>query len=73
MLDCGCGAGRFVALATKRGAAVAGIDASGELAAIAAKRTPGADIRVGDVEALPWPDSDAAAEQTITMYKKLYK
>ena len=56
VLDCGCGAGRFVALATQRGAAVAGIDASAELAEIAAKRTPEADIRVGDLEALPWPD-----------------
>ena len=57
VLDCGCGAGRFVRLATQRGAAVAGIDASGELAEIAAKRTPGADIRVGDFEALPWLDN----------------
>jgi SAM-dependent methyltransferase len=57
VLDCGCGAGRFVGLATQRGAAVAGIDASGELAEIAAKRTPQADIRVGDFEALPWPDN----------------
>jgi SAM-dependent methyltransferase len=55
VLDCGCGAGRFVTLATQRGAAVAGIDASAELAEIAATRTPEADIRVGDFEALPWP------------------
>jgi SAM-dependent methyltransferase len=56
VLDCGCGAGRFIGLAIQRGAAVAGIDASAELAEIAAKRNPGADIRVGDFEALPWPD-----------------
>jgi SAM-dependent methyltransferase len=56
VLDCGCGAGRFVALATQREAAAAGIDASTELAEIAAKRTPQADIRVGEFEALPWPD-----------------
>jgi ubiquinone/menaquinone biosynthesis C-methylase UbiE len=56
VLDCGCGAGRFVGLATQRGAVVAGIDASGELAEIAATRAPKADIRVGDFEALPWPD-----------------
>jgi SAM-dependent methyltransferase len=56
VLDCGCGAGRFVGLAAQRGAAVAGIDASGDLAEIAAKRAPEADIRVGDIEALPWPD-----------------
>ena len=37
VLDCGCGAGRFVALATQRGAEVAGIDASSELVEIAGK------------------------------------
>ena len=56
VLDCGCGAGRFVGLATQREAVVAGIDASTELVKIAAKSTPQADIRVGEFEALPWPD-----------------
>jgi SAM-dependent methyltransferase len=56
VLDCGCGAGRFVGLATQRGAAAAGLDASAELVEIAATRTPQADIRVGEFEALPWPD-----------------
>lgn len=56
VLDCGCGAGRFVRLAAERGADVAGIDASDELIAIAAERSPLADLRVGDLEALPWPD-----------------
>ena len=57
VLDCGCGAGRFLGLAAHRGAAAAGIDAAAELAEIAATRTPQADIRVGDFEALPWPDN----------------
>jgi hypothetical protein len=35
---------------------VAGIDASSELVAIAAERSPQADLRVGNFEALPWPD-----------------
>jgi ubiquinone/menaquinone biosynthesis C-methylase UbiE len=56
VLDCGCGAGRFVRLAADRGADVAGIDASGDLVDIAAKRSPRADLRVGDFQALPWPD-----------------
>jgi SAM-dependent methyltransferase len=56
MLDCGCGAGRFVGLAAERGATVAGIDASGDLVEIAASRCPQADLRVGDLEELPWPD-----------------
>jgi SAM-dependent methyltransferase len=56
VLDCGCGAGRFVRLAGDRGARVAGIDAAGELVEIARRRAPEADLRVGDFEELPWPD-----------------
>ena len=56
VLDCGCGAGRFVRLAAERGADAAGIDAASELVEIAARRSPQADLRVGDFEALPWPD-----------------
>ena len=56
LLDCGCGAGRFVRLAAQLGAIAAGIDASQELLEIAAKQTPEADLRVGDLKALPWPD-----------------
>ena len=56
LLDCGCGAGRFVSLAAERGASAAGIDASRELVEIAAKQNPEADLRVGDLNALPWPD-----------------
>jgi SAM-dependent methyltransferase len=56
LLDCGCGAGRFVRLAAQRGASAAGIDASRELVEIAAKQNPEADLRVGDLKALPWPD-----------------
>ena len=56
VLDCGCGAGRFVRLAADEGASVAGIDAASALVEIARKRTPDADLRVGDLESLPWPD-----------------
>ena len=56
VLDCGCGAGRFVRLAANEGARVAGIDAASALVEIARKRTPDADLRVGDFESLPWPD-----------------
>jgi SAM-dependent methyltransferase len=57
VLDCGCGAGRFLRLAADREADVAGIDASADLVAIAAARCPQADLRVGDLEQLPWPDA----------------
>jgi SAM-dependent methyltransferase len=56
VLDCGCGAGRFAQMAADRGASVAGIDAARELIEIAAERTPEGDFRVGDLEALPWPE-----------------
>ncbi len=56
VLDCGCGAGRFLQLAAARGAKVAGIDAARAMVEIAAERTPEADVRVGDLEDLPWRD-----------------
>jgi hypothetical protein len=43
-------------MAADRGAVVAGIDAAKELIEIAAQRTPNGDFRVGDLQALPWPD-----------------
>jgi ubiquinone/menaquinone biosynthesis C-methylase UbiE len=56
VLDCGCGAGHFARMAADRGASVAGIDAAEGLIEIAAERTPDGDFRVGDLEALPWPE-----------------
>lgn len=56
VLDIACGAGLAVELAAARGATVAGIDASARLVAVAADRTPAADVRVGDMHALPWAD-----------------
>jgi SAM-dependent methyltransferase/alkylhydroperoxidase family enzyme len=56
LLDIACGAGLAVELATLRGAKCAGIDASERLISIARDRSPGADLRVGDMHALPWDD-----------------
>lgn len=56
LLDVGCGAGLALSLAQKRGAAVSGLDAASELAEIARSRCPGADIRVGELEDLPFAD-----------------
>ena len=56
LLDVACGAGLAVELATLRGARCAGIDASPRLLAIARDRSPDADLRVGDMNALPWDD-----------------
>jgi SAM-dependent methyltransferase len=56
LLDVACGSGLALDLAHLRGATCAGIDASQRLVAVARDRLPGADIRVGDMHALPWPD-----------------
>jgi SAM-dependent methyltransferase len=56
LLDVGCGSGELCALAAARGAKVSGLDAGEALVAIAGQRVPGADLRVGAVERLPWPD-----------------
>lgn len=56
LLDVACGAGLAVELAALRGATCAGIDASARLIAIASDRSPTADIRMGDMRALPWSD-----------------
>jgi SAM-dependent methyltransferase len=57
LLDVACGAGLAIELAGLRGASCAGIDASTRLVAIAQDRSPDADVRVGDMNALPWGDS----------------
>ena len=56
LLDVACGSGLAIELAQLRGAHCAGIDASQRLIAIAALRNPEADIRVGDMHALPWEE-----------------
>jgi SAM-dependent methyltransferase len=56
LLDVGCGAGLALVLARRRGATVAGLDASEALIGVARTRLPGADLRIGDREDLPHPD-----------------
>jgi SAM-dependent methyltransferase/alkylhydroperoxidase family enzyme len=56
LLDIACGAGLAIELAGLRGASCAGIDASARLIAVARDRNPDADLRVGDMHALPWED-----------------
>jgi SAM-dependent methyltransferase len=57
LLDVACGSGLALELAQLRGAVCAGIDASQRLVAVARDRSPSADIRVGDMHALPWDDA----------------
>ncbi len=62
LLDIACGSGFAAHLASERGAAVSGIDASEGLVTIARARTPKGDFHLGDMFALPFPDAsfDAA-------------
>lgn len=57
LLDVACGSGLAIELAGLRGAVGAGIDASARLVAVARDRSPEADIRVGDMNVLPWADA----------------
>src|SRR5262249_10085220 len=56
VLDAGCGSGLAVLLASLRGADVAGIDAAPGLIEIARERAPSADLRVADIESVPFED-----------------
>jgi SAM-dependent methyltransferase len=56
VLDVGCATGAFLRLVAERGAQAFGIDASDALAEVARERVPEADVRVGDMEALPYED-----------------
>ena len=57
LLDMACGSGLSLELAAARGATGAGIDASPRLVAVAQDRNPAADLRVGDMNDLPWDDA----------------
>jgi SAM-dependent methyltransferase len=56
VLDVGCGVGAFLRLVAARGGESFGLDASAALIALARTRLPEADLRIGEMEDLPWPD-----------------
>lgn len=57
VLDLGCGDGAFCAFAAGRGATVHGLDVEPDAIAEAREAVPGADLRLGMMESLPWPDA----------------
>jgi SAM-dependent methyltransferase len=71
-LDVGCGPGSLTeALGELVGPEhVAAVDPSEPFAAAAADRVPGADVRVGAAESLPWPDDafDVALSQLVVNF-----
>src|SRR5215212_8505854 len=56
VLDIGCGVGAFLRLVADRGGRAFGLDASHALLEVARTRLPDADLRVGEMEALPYED-----------------
>ena len=69
LLDVACGSGLAIELARLRGAACSGIDASPRLVAVARDRNPECDIRVGDMNALPW---DPASFDVVTSFRGIW-
>jgi len=56
VLDVACGSGLAIELTRMRGAECSGIDASERLIKVARHRNPQSDIRVGDMQDMPWGD-----------------
>jgi len=56
VLEVGCGSGVFLRAVADHGATPHGIDASEALVELAKRRVPEADVRVGDMQALPFED-----------------
>jgi SAM-dependent methyltransferase len=56
VLDVGCGVGAFLRLVADGGAGPFGVDASEALLEVARERLPDADLRLGDMEGLPYDD-----------------
>ena len=69
LLDMACGAGLALELAAVVGATCSGIDASPRLIAVARDRNPHADLRVGDIQDLPWPD---ASFDVVTSFRGIW-
>ena len=57
VLDVGCGPGTYTSYFKSLGAKVSAIDISEEMVKIAASKVPGADIRVADMNKIPFPPS----------------
>jgi SAM-dependent methyltransferase len=56
VLDIGCGSGLTLVLAAARGADIAGLDVSPGLLGVARERLPSVDLRLGDLQFLPWAE-----------------
>jgi ubiquinone/menaquinone biosynthesis C-methylase UbiE len=70
VVDVGCGPGGLTSELVARGCEVAAIDPAPQFAAACRERHPGADVREGAAEALPWADGafDAALSQLVIAF-----
>lgn len=68
LVDVGCGSGQALVTAAARGAVVSGLDASEPLLDVARSRLPEANLRVGDLEALPY---DSGAFDRVTAFNSI--
>ncbi|MEO3886692.1 methyltransferase domain-containing protein [Nonomuraea sp. B5E05] len=69
--DVGCGAGRAVAELAERERRAIGVDVSEEMIAVARRRWPGADFRVGDAFDLPLDDGEVAGYRADKVFHEL--
>jgi ubiquinone/menaquinone biosynthesis C-methylase UbiE len=67
-LDLGCGLGAALHHATATGAETAGIDPSPAMVERAAKRVPGAEVREGSAESIPFEDDRFTAALAVSTY-----
>ena len=69
LLDAGCGSGVFLRAAADHGAEVSGLDASAAMIEIARSRVPEADLRIGDLQFLPY---DADSFDAVTSFSSFW-
>jgi SAM-dependent methyltransferase len=69
LLDVGCGTGRTLQLAAAWGAVLTGVDVAPGLLGIAAERLPGADLRLLDLQVLPFADNSFDAVTGINAFQ----
>jgi len=61
LLDIGCGGGLLLRDAAVAGAVVTGLDHSEEMVMLARERAPGAEVKLGEAERLPFADASFSA------------
>lgn len=61
LLEVGCGGGLLLRDALTTGAAAVGVDHSAEMVDLTRERAPGADVRLGEAERLPFEDASFTA------------